>query len=82
MKRYVMAGLALLLLGGAPFFLSCRKAGELLDVPHHEANRWLRGLVLDGLLSEAEKGVAGGKRATRYRYVGKSLRPDVGPKEQ
>jgi hypothetical protein len=55
--------------GDAPFFLSCRTAGKLLDISYHEANLWLSGLVLNGTLKVTEKGVPGGKRATRYRFV-------------
>ena len=57
--------------GAQPFFLSCRTAANLIDVTHQEAHRWLRGLVLDGLLKEVEKGIAGGTRATRFRFLGK-----------
>ena len=53
----------------APFFLSCRTAGRLLDVDHTTAWRWLYLMVSDGLLEVAERGQPGQKRATRYRYV-------------
>jgi hypothetical protein len=51
----------------APFFLSCRKAGELLGVTHMTANRWLFLLVAEGLLKLDSKGDE--YRASRYRYL-------------
>ena len=53
----------------APFFLSCRTAGRLLEVDHTTAWRWLYLMVSDGLLEVEEQGKPGRKRATRYRYV-------------
>jgi hypothetical protein len=46
--------------GEAPFFLSCRTAAKLINVTPQQANRWLNGLVLDGVLKETDKGVPGG----------------------
>lgn len=56
--------------GDSPFFLSCRKAGELVGVGHIQANRWLRLMVQDGLLREVVKGTARTNLASRYRYLG------------
>lgn len=58
--------------GDAPFFLSCRTAGELLGVSHTEANRWLFLLAHDHVIVEVAKGGTSEnpRRATRYRYVG------------
>jgi len=60
--------------GGAPFFLACRTAGELLDESYVVAAKWLRGLVRDKVLERAEKDqVVGGRRAHRYFYIGDLL---------
>lgn len=61
--------------GETPFYLSCRKAAELISddqhtVDHKTANRWLTMLTKEELLHIAEIGQQGGKRATRYRYRG------------
>lgn len=55
---------------GTPFFLSCRTAGDLVKVDHQTAARWLRLLVLDGILTETEKGTAKGRRASACLYIG------------
>jgi len=59
--------------GDRPFHLSCRKAGELLGIPHHQANRFLGLLVDIGLIEIAEPGNQG--RATRYRLIEEKARP-------
>lgn len=51
--------------GAAPFFLGCRKAGELLGVHFTHAGSLLRLLVADGILRVVDKGSNG--RSTRYR---------------
>ena len=56
--------------GEQPFFLGCRTAAELLKVEHNTAARWLRLLVLDGIIQTAEPGTIKGHRATSYRYMG------------
>ena len=56
--------------GDSPFFLACRTAGDLLEVDHTTASRWLFLLVSDGLLEEVEKGEHAKKRASCYRYMG------------
>lgn len=53
-----------------PFFLSCRVAGELLNVSHTTANKWLYLLADDEVLFEVEKGSQAGRRASRFRYCG------------
>ncbi len=57
--------------GSAPFFLACRIAGTILGVDHNTAARWLRLLVLDGVLHEVAKGgeARTARRASRYRYI-------------
>lgn len=58
--------------GDAPFFLSCRTAGELVGVSHTQANRWLCHLYhpAQRLLELVEKGSQKSGRASRYRYLG------------
>jgi hypothetical protein len=53
-----------------PFYLSCRSAGELLDVSFQLANSWLCLLCEDEILHLAVPGTVGSKgKAARYRYV-------------
>lgn len=54
--------------GSAPFFLSCRTAGRLLNVDHNTAARWLKLLQHDRLIVCVESGTK--RKAARYRYVG------------
>lgn len=54
--------------GAAPFYLTCRTAGQLLGISHVVANKWLHLLERDELLEITERGSQ--KRATRYRYLG------------
>ena len=53
--------------GDGPFFLSCRTAGDLLDLDHNTAWRRLGMLVSDGIIQTIEPGTK--TKATRYRYV-------------
>lgn len=53
--------------GAAPFFISCRVAGELLGIDHLTASRLLGMLVTDGVLTVAR--AAFGRTATRYHYA-------------
>ncbi|QDU41719.1 hypothetical protein Mal52_01720 [Symmachiella dynata] len=53
--------------GEQPFFLDSRTAGQLLDVEHTVAWRWLRGLVSAGVLELVRSGGRG--RANIYRYL-------------
>ena len=55
----------------APFYLSCRTASRLLGVDHNTAARWLRLLVIDGILLEVSKGgkARTARKASRYRYI-------------
>lgn len=48
-----------------PFFLGCRKAGELIGVSHTAAANFLQMLVDDGILTLVSKG--GGQLASRYQ---------------
>jgi hypothetical protein len=50
-----------------PFFLSCRIAANYLGVSPTEANRMLRALELDGILSVITRGSMG--KATRYKFI-------------
>ncbi len=54
----------------APFMLSCRVAGELLNVSHVTANAWLSLLICDGILNLQEVGSQKTRRASRYFYTG------------
>lgn len=53
--------------GDAPFFLSARKAGELLGLSHMQASRLLAALVADGVLALIEKGMKRTGKASSYR---------------
>lgn len=62
--------------GEDPFFLSCRKAAEVLNVKnakglpdHVKTWRWLFLLTEEGILNEVEKGDLRKRRASRYRYL-------------
>ncbi len=55
--------------GANPFFLDCRTAGRLLDVPHVQAARWLKVLCLDEILQLVTPGTR--RRALEYRYLPK-----------
>jgi len=57
--------------GEFPFFLSCRTVERFLGVGFKTANRWLFLLVEEGVLEIVRKGSMVGRRASRYRYVGK-----------
>ena len=58
--------------GDRPFFLSCRKAGELLDIPHARANKLLHVLIDIGFMEIAEQATA--RQAPRYRLLDASAR--------
>lgn len=53
-----------------PFYLSCRTAGRLLDMPFKRASRYLFMLRQEGILEEVKKG--SGFNASRYRYIATS----------
>ena len=58
-----------LLQGNSPFFLGVRDAARVLATRDRNwANAMLAGLVRDGILVEVEKGIPGGKLATRFRF--------------
>jgi len=60
--------------GDGVFFLSCRKAAQVMGLDNHvTANRWLSLLRDDGLLIEVEKGKLG--RASRWRWTGSLVEP-------
>ena len=48
-----------------PFFLSVRKAGELINVHFTDAAKILKALVRDKIIEEVSKG--SGNKASRYR---------------
>lgn len=50
-----------------PFFLSCRIAANYLGVSPTEANRMLRALEFDGILSVITRGSMG--KANRYKFI-------------
>ena len=52
--------------GDEPFFISARKAGEVLGIHFADASKMLAALVHDGVLKLVTKGV--GKVASRYRF--------------
>lgn len=53
--------------GDAEFFLSARKAGELLGIHFTDAASMMAAFVADGVLELVEPGA--GNKASRYRYV-------------
>ena len=61
--------------GAAPFFLPCRKAGEVIGVGHTTANIYLNALLGAKVLSLAFKGgfIKGKKVASRYRFNAKEI---------
>ncbi len=69
-KRLIAVGYHLQVLNGdCPFFLSVRDAARIAGITDlTAASSMLSGLVRDGVLAEVEKGVPGGRRASRYRF--------------
>ena len=60
-----------LLHGNNPFFLSCRKAAELLGVKSYKTmNRRLIALEVDGIIKVVCRGGPNTNKANRYRYLG------------
>ncbi len=57
--------------GDEPFFLSCRKAGKLIEYNREGASLILDSFVADGILEIVKKHTA--QDATRYRYTWKDL---------
>jgi hypothetical protein len=57
-----------LVAGDKPFFLSCRDAGAMIGVTHHNANKWLNHLVLVGTLKLVTLGRRG--KASEYLFIG------------
>jgi hypothetical protein len=55
---------------GGTFFLSCRTAGKLLEVPHFQANRWLFLLDHDKVVRQVNKGDRGKRQAAEYQWTG------------
>ena len=59
-----------MLQGDQPFFLSVRDAAKIWGKPgERKGSELLAGLVSDGLLEVAERGIPLGKKATRYRFI-------------
>lgn len=56
--------------GASPFFLPCRKAGEVIGVSHSTANNYLNSLLGAKVLKLVSQGgmIKGQKVSTRYRY--------------
>jgi hypothetical protein len=54
---------------GGMFFLSCRTGARHLGEPRTTVAVWLKGLVVDEVLSVVEAGSARTMKATRYRYM-------------
>ena len=63
-----------------PFWLSTRKAGELLGADHTTAWRWLFILEQDGWIKTIEKGGTdkNPRKATRFRYTGNGRTKETG----
>ena len=55
--------------GNNPFYLSCRKAGDLIGTNHVRAWNYLRLLQQDGILATVTVGSYSKKKATRWRYL-------------
>ncbi len=77
-SRYHVPGLRLLVAlckalqdakGDRPFFLGCRSAGKLLDVPFQRAAKWLRRLTHDGIIELVTKGSKATGMASEYRFI-------------
>jgi len=56
--------------GKRPFYLSVRTAAEQVGVSPRHAARWLKGLVIDGILKLVRKGDRRKREASEYRYMG------------
>jgi hypothetical protein len=52
--------------GDEAFLLACRKAGTWLGIHYKRANKWLRLLAMDGVISVVTPGTK--TKAARYRY--------------
>ena len=66
--------------GKRPFYLSARKAGELVGVTPRHALTWLNGLVADEVLKLVRKGGYGSRKANRYQYVADKPNSSTRPK--
>jgi len=55
--------------GEQPFFLSTRKAHEILGISSMQASRYLRMLETDEILKVVTKGGPKTQKATRFRYI-------------
>ncbi|MCH8853618.1 MAG: bifunctional DNA primase/polymerase [Planctomycetes bacterium] len=58
--------------GDGAFFLSTRDAGRLLNIKHSTASRMLVVLRDHKILEVVKQGQAGGRRATRFRFLGET----------
>lgn len=71
-KKKMLVGLCRVLqceAGDAPFYLTCRAAGELFGVSHKTAAAWLKSLSRREILRVVETGTFVDHRGSRYRYV-------------
>ena len=59
--------------GAEPFFLSLRKAGELLRVHHSQPGRWMQTLAERNVIRIQTAGSIRTREATRYRYIAEDL---------
>ncbi len=57
--------------GEQPFYLACRKAGELVGMDHMTAWRYLCLLRHEGILAAVTVGTKESQKATRWRYLPK-----------
>lgn len=55
--------------GDEPFFLACRTAGQLIEVDHKTAWRWLFLLCKEKVLHLVSTGSKASKRASEYLYL-------------
>jgi hypothetical protein len=57
--------------GDGPFYLDCRTAGRLVEIPHTTAWRLMTVVfVSDGILAPGAKGSQASGKANEYRYLG------------
>ncbi len=59
--------------GSEPFYLSLRKAGELLKVHHSQPGRWMQKLEESDVIRVQAAGSLRTRQATRYLYIAADL---------
>ena len=57
--------------GDDVFYISCRTAGELLNVSAMQASRWFFLLDTEGIIKTVQKGgtAKNPRKASRYKYI-------------